>query len=352
LLLLSALTVGIGCEKKDEQTIRTYSAPKDTPAPTMVDAGTAPDAEAPASPAAESPAQTAMQWTLPAGWTEVASTEPIRYATIQVATSDPTAQVTVSRMPGGQDVAANLGRWADQIKLPHGSDAELMRFVTHAEVAAMPAELVDMTGPAASGAQPRRLLVTLVRNGRWEWFFKLEAPAPLVAAQKLNFDQFVQSVRFSDATEASPEPPQQASEPARQSSGLARWKAPAGWVEAPNTTMRLLSFRVGPQDSGAEMYVVKLAAGQFGNWQDNVNRWRREAGLEPLDDVSSVKPASVQIGQNEAQLFDFTGPARQELVGYLVRGQWAWFFKLRGPAEVVAGQKAPFLDFLKSVQFE
>lgn len=347
-LLLSAVALGIGCNKSDEQAIRTYPAPKDAPAPAMVDAGGQGDSDEGTSDVAMPQPHGGVQWTLPAGWKEVPSTEKIRLATFQVSADDPTAVVTLVNM-GPQELAPNLGRWADQLHLS-ASDAELLRAVSKEQIGAASADVAQLTGPADGTNPPKSILAALVPHGRLTLIVKLWAPAAVVSAHKANFESFLHSLRFADE-QTQPDAPQISSSPASQR--LAKWTAPPGWVEVQNPSqVRVLSFRVGPSENAADAAVEKFPAGVLAEWVPNLNRWRGQVGLEPAADPNSAKGSEVSVGGRPGQLYEFVGPSKALLIAIVRKGDAAWFFKLQGPGDVVTSQKAAFVDFLKSVQFE
>lgn len=65
---------------------------------------------------------------------------------------------------------------------------------------------------------------------------------------------------------------------------------PAGWTELPATELRLLNYRCGPDGSG-EVWVSRAA----GTLADNVNRWLRQFGTQPLDEADIQALRHVEI---------------------------------------------------------
>ncbi len=59
----------------------------------------------------------------------------------------------------------------------------------------------------------------------------------------------------------------------------------------------------------------------------------------------------VTVDANEGKLYEFNSATASTVVVSLHREGAAWFFKLRGDKDVVAGAKASFTDFLNSVHF-
>jgi hypothetical protein len=334
LLILAA--VALGCDK--EEKVTSFQAPKD-PAQMQT-----PVAEQTPEPGSQLP----VSWTLPQGWKAVPAHQ-FTLATFQIG-DDPKSVLTVAPLPAGAaEMMPNLQRWAGQLGLSAPSDTDGAKYVHPTQVAGEQGQVVDMTG-----AQ-QRLLAAIVPHDNQTWFFTLKAPPEVAAAQKGNFDTFVQSIRFTNPQAEQPAPPPQVAAPSGSmgsTPGIVKFTTPAGWTQEPNANaMRILTMRVGSSDKAAQMVASRLPAGRFGDWQSNIDRWRGQAGLAASTGPSQPA-ATIPMGGKEAQLFEFNGPQGDLMVGYLVRGEDAWFFKLFGPADVVAPQKPAFIDFLKSIQFE
>jgi hypothetical protein len=129
-----------------------------------------------------------------------------------------------------------------------------------------------------------------------------------------------------------------------------RWTTPAGWKELPPTTIRIGNFLVtGGQDKKAEVAITSFP-GSVGTELDNVNRWRGEVGMEPVEQ-DNISSQPIEVDSRAGKLYDFVGPAAETVVVSLPHQGATWFFKLRGDKAVVSGARAAFLDFLKSVHF-
>lgn len=134
------------------------------------------------------------------------------------------------------------------------------------------------------------------------------------------------------------------------SSASVHWKLPAGWKELAPTGVRIGNFLIpGANDTKAEVAITSFP-GAVGTEADNVNRWRREIGLAPLD-RSEITSEPVTIDSTPGRLYDFTGKAERTVVASLPRAGVTWFFKMRGDKSVVAGAKPAFLELLKNVHF-
>src|SRR5262249_35079126 len=87
----------------------------------------------------------------------------------------------------------------------------------------------------------RRMLVAIVGHGQRNWFFKLSGPQAQVDKHEKEFEQFIQSVAFTDK----PERPM-------------TWTTPKGWREEAGTKMRHATFKFGSKESPLELIITPL----------------------------------------------------------------------------------------------
>ncbi|HWD21352.1 MAG TPA: hypothetical protein VHB20_18945 [Verrucomicrobiae bacterium] len=128
------------------------------------------------------------------------------------------------------------------------------------------------------------------------------------------------------------------------------WTTPAGWTELPATVIRIGNFLV-PGEGGKKAEVaISSFPGAVGTEFDNVNRWRREIGLEPIQ-PDGISSKSMTVAGLEGKLYEFAGESENTVVGSLPREGRTWFFKLRGDKNVVDAAKPAFLEFLKTIHF-
>ncbi len=134
------------------------------------------------------------------------------------------------------------------------------------------------------------------------------------------------------------------------------WTAPASWQSRPASAMRKATFII-PGASAAEQAELAVTAfpGDVGGNLANVNRWRGQIQLPPID--AAALPAAfthLDIGSLHVDVVELIGPEsaeRKRVLGAIVPYNGAtWFFKLSGPDALVAAQKAEFLGFLKTIK--
>lgn len=337
----------VGCDRGVED-VRVQQAPKLPPPPerTAMPAMTAApggDVHAPSAP---------IQWQVPQGWKQEPGSQ-MRFATL-VVSENPRVELTVIPLAGDSGgLLANVNRWLGQIGAPAITQEDLPKVVTRLELTdGHPIDVMDLQAPET--ANPRqRMLAAILPHGELTWFFKLQGPHDLVTAQKPNFDAFVKTIHFGEHAPGMAAPPATAPAAAAPPAGGESatditFTAPAGWTRDEPKPLRHVSFTISP---GTEMIVSKLPAVGSGDYLGNVNRWRGQVGLPPIQQNDKQESKSVVVGGADALLFDLAGPEKRMLVAWVPKGNDWWFFKLTGPSDVIAQQQAQFDAFLKSVQF-
>ena len=137
----------------------------------------------------------------------------------------------------------------------------------------------------------------------------------------------------------------------------AQWTKPDGWSEQPLSEMRIGSFKVeGPNAASADVSVIAFP-GEAGGLSSNINRWRGQLQLAPLDeDQLSQVIQHTEVDNVPTYLVDFqtadnaSKPSRI-LGAVLQTADRAWFVKMTGPPELIESQRQKFLDFVKSFRF-
>lgn len=140
--------------------------------------------------------------------------------------------------------------------------------------------------------------------------------------------------------------------------GALTWQLPSGWSELPLRPMRVANFRVAGNEQ-SECYLTQLA-GDGGGLAPNVNRWRSQMGQSALSEAELAALAKKPILGGEGTFVDIEGSfagmdgvrvEKARLLGLLLfRPDGAWFLKLTGPSDVVAGQVDNFLALAASLR--
>lgn len=133
-----------------------------------------------------------------------------------------------------------------------------------------------------------------------------------------------------------------------------RWTLPTGWSEQAGGQMRVATFR--PPVTGRIDASVVVLPGPAGGELANVNRWRNQIGLPPIDDGAMARARSVvKTKAGPLHVYDFTsdGDPRSRVVAGLTQAKGdTWFVKLNGDAAAVAAARADFMKLLGSLRFE
>jgi hypothetical protein len=117
------------------------------------------------------------------------------------------------------------------------------------------------------------------------------------------------------------------------------------------------SFSIkGENGKQADLGIIPLPGGAGGDFA-NVNRWRSQLGLEAVAAEEMKKLAqSIEIAGQPGELYEMSGKASgsdepTRILGAIQhREGMAWFFKMTGEDQLVAQQKAAFIQFLKSLK--
>ena len=305
----------------------------------------------------------AVHWTAAAGWEEQPATGFRKGSFLIKGADGKTADVSVISFPeqaGG--LVANVNRWRDQLKLaPISNEAEAG---TPMPVAGRDMFFVDLvsTVPITPDGAKSRILGGILPLPGETWFFKMTGADQLVETQRDAFKQFLGSVHLDAKSTAesggktnAPTPP-----PIAPAAGAPlQYILPNGWQEKPLSTMRLASFNApGPNGNSADVSVVSLP-GMAGGELANVNRWRDQVKLGPIDEETLAQSSEhLQANGHDYLLVDLSSatpigepPEKQRIVAAILNeNDHAWFIKMTGPDAAVAAQKKAFADFLRSLR--
>jgi hypothetical protein len=138
-----------------------------------------------------------------------------------------------------------------------------------------------------------------------------------------------------------------------------KWEVPSSWQEVPPSTMLVAKFLLSGQAEATAEVTVSVFPGDVGGLLANVNRWRNQINLPPVEepDLAKLGVALPVESGGQGTIVDMTGtkpgtgqPVR--LLGAIIpRGGQTWFFKLMGHASLAEQEKAAFLKFIQSVRY-
>ena len=130
------------------------------------------------------------------------------------------------------------------------------------------------------------------------------------------------------------------------------WEKPESWIEKSGHAMRLVSFNV-PFSNGIGDLSMTTFEGSSGGVEANVNRWRQQIGLEPLN-VSEIKQSSVsrdgKLGKFELfKLVNEKNPDSAILSAMFHLETSTLFVKLAIDSNGIEETENDFITFCKSI---
>lgn len=133
------------------------------------------------------------------------------------------------------------------------------------------------------------------------------------------------------------------------------WTAPAHWTAKPASAMRKGSYAIAGDAGAAADLSITAFPGDVGGDLANVNRWRSQIQLPPIA-AAELATTTSHLDYNGLHLtyVDLTSTsatAPQRVLGAIIpHGEATWFFKLTGPAPLIAREQTAFADFLKTIR--
>lgn len=266
------------------------------------------------------------EWALPEGWSERRD-QGIRYATLTVPGDKP-LEVTVIPLPAPDPTSAsylqeNYNRWRGQIGLAPldgadwRKDAESAGELSQIDAGGRTITVVNLKGTSEKEGEVRML-------------------AALVPAS---------------TAPPSPTSPPVASRPAEAPPAddlPFTFTLPDGWQRQPAGQFQTAKFITG--DTADPLVISVSLAG--GDLAANVNRWREQVQLSPIEPAEIDAAASpITVAGISGKLFAIEGPTDAILGVIVPRESSSWFFKAMGPKAVAQEQRERFEAFVKSIQF-
>ncbi len=308
-----------------------------------------------------------VQWTAPPGWETQPATGFRKGSFLYHGPDGQQADISVISFPesaGG--LLANINRWRGQLKLAPVSD--IAEAATPMSVAGHPLSFVDIVSdqPMLDGGLKSRVLGGILETPGETWFFKMTGPDQLVASQRDTFRQFLANIQVGgSAPVPAPAPmtmegtniPTPSPLAAPEKAAL-HYEIPPGWQEQPLTAMRAASFKVAGQDGKEADCSVVFLSGTAGGDLANVNRWRDQLKLGPIDEQTLAQTSEhVKANGHDFLVVDLvseapigTPPVQTRILGAILNeNDRSWFVKMTGEDALVASQKNAFAGFLSSL---
>ena len=277
-----------------------------------------------------------LRWLAPETWEEEKPGE-FQIALYRIA---PGITAAVSRFPGDAGgTAANVNRWRQQVGLEPSPD-------TGGEAIALAESDTEARWFELKGAE-RSILAAFIPVDGETWFFKLDSPTIALETARPGFMDFLKSIEIGSVAAA--ETPTLDIRP------------PSGWQKQEPAPPRFATYRIhatGPDGIDGDVSVVPLP-GEGGSNLENVNLWRAQLRLPPLEkaddpalgETTQSPNGSITLVHMTSAEPLFSGDRHAAISAAILRtADTTWFFKLTGEAEMVAAQRARFVDFVRTAE--
>jgi hypothetical protein len=306
---------------KEDHSVKPLSMPGMGPA--MMGAG-----------ASQESAPPQLKWTAPKDWQEK-SAQMGAWAFRVEGDDGKYADIKVIPLRAGPEIEQrSVDMWREELGLPELPVDQIKG--EDIEVAGAKGHSYDLKSdePRFAGKYKARTTAAILEKDGTLWFVKMAGEESIVSAQEQNFKDFLKSFHFESAMPSGH--PQIASAPGGGGfTGGPDWKMPPTWTKSPPRQMVMAAYQTSNGSATAEVTVSSFD-GPTGGLLANVNRWRGQVGLGPIDEgaaATQVKTVDLSDG-SKASVVDVEGtnpktgkPGR--LYGLIVpRGTQTWFYKI------------------------
>lgn len=266
-------------------------------------------------------------WTLPASWRTSPTANPNRYATLLLDESTPPLELAIGKLPGEQSTADNVNRWRGQVQMPPLKADAADQSAETLTTPAGPARWVDLSGMYSPGA----------------------GMAPFAGGARPGMG--------SSAALPADHPPIGASPAATATPPTdlpIRFQAPADWQTTVPPQFSIAAFTAEQEGRTARISISNSG----GDLLANVNRWRQQIQLGPIDqDALDGAATKLKVDGRDAIYVELIGRAasegQQAVYGIVISdspGQ-SWFVKMMGDAAVAYRERERFLNFVATFKF-
>lgn len=311
-------------------------------------------------------------WRAPQGWRE-REPGPMRVARFAVPGKNgrdaEVSLIPLKHLPGSRADVVNI--WREQMHLPPIQDEELSKLAEKIPVSRSQGELFDMSSPSPAGGSdtpaptnsPIRTLLAVLQQDQTTWFIKMTGDDAVVQQERPVFLGFLKTLNFDNMPAPAPLPRRSphgdSDEPEPAHAELKpEWTIPPGWQEQPQPKMLLAKFRISGEGEARADVNISVEHGDGGGLLQNVNRWRGQLGLGPVEEAELGRLAQpLEVPDGKAVLVELGGtdvrtqqPAR--LIGILLpRGDKTWFYKLMGNEQIAEREKSAFIKFVQTAKY-
>jgi len=337
-LPLAIISLAIsGC---DGDEIRVYRAPK---SPVIAAADTPTQAPTPTD---------SVIWSLPSDWSQAPNEQAMRLATFRAGPEN--VEVSLSAFPGDAGgLLPNINRWRGQLGLDPTDEASLLEEMVSTTANGATTAIVDLQNPDG-----QRMLASIVNPGDGQtWFVKaIGESAPLETITE-SFGAFSRSIHMEttvvDEHAGHNHPVDNASSGAASGSleqRLASFHPPSHWSPEENASPILAASFLATNDSEGARITVTSLVGEGGGALLNINRWRGQLGLAPVDHLDEhagivrESPLVVDLATEDQSL--------RMLAAIIPSGGSSYFVKMTGTVDGAGAELDGFYQLVTLVSGE
>jgi hypothetical protein len=280
----------------------------------------------------------------------------MRAATLKIPTETKPLEISVIQSSG--TLLANVNRWRGLMQLPPVDESGLAESVKESKAGDAKMWLVDLRGKATAGG----MMAPFAGGGPFSGGTQPNAQFAGAAGERNPSN----APDANQATGLPPGHPPVAADggPVESSNAVPfKFDAPESWQPLPASGMRKAAFLVQDGDKRADVTVIDLLASapNVADPLENVNRWRKEILLGPVEKEQLAKLVrEINVDGKTSQYFELipdpAKPAESQakeatIAAAVPAGRMIWFFKLRGDRDLVVAQRDTFKSFLESIRF-
>ncbi len=129
------------------------------------------------------------------------------------------------------------------------------------------------------------------------------------------------------------------------------WTAPASWQPKPGGSVRKGSYVIGDVDGPTADLSITAFPGDVGGDLANVNRWRSQLGLPPIEAAGLPSALThVDVAGLHIDFVDLAHNDTRMLAAIVPHDGATWFIKLTGPDALVAAERPAYIAFLNTLR--
>ena len=295
-------------------------------------------------------------WSPPSNWTPLAAEGPF---TIRFGIPDPSGQngeLGLMRFPAEAGSDLDFARYVvAETNQPWPGKEEVEKMIQTTLLNGRSISIINwLPSSEATGEKVKAVQAALLRTPQATWFARLLGSPTLLMEQSNELKQLMATFPFpgpqTASTLSAAQPAPQLADTAKQQSEL-KWETPEEWQPGKVSNLRLASFLVSDGKNDSLDISVTSFPGSTGSLVSNINRWRGQIQLPPIEKNQLLEVTTpIHIDNEEAVLVDLSSDTQRIIVAVLEYANQSLFFKLTGDQHLAEQQYINFIDFLASIE--